>query len=183
MTARASYRIAFSIGLVYLPGYLYALGDLAVGGAGGWNVLVADEWLLRWLQARSLFQFEGIAMLQAGAVTFIVSPLNLLIAVALAVLVAANAHGAIELHRAPPACSVPGARAGVLSAVPALVAGGACCAPALLLLIGIPALGALAGLFGWLIPVSLALLIASRWWQRRLGAPALGLAARMPRHG
>lgn len=79
------------------------------------------------------------------------------------------------LRRTPPACAVPGARTGLLASVPALLAGGACCAPALLLLVGIPGLGALAGLFAWLIPLSLALLLASRWWQRRSGAPAFGM--------
>lgn len=175
MSARASRRIALATGLVYLLAYLYMLGDLAFGGNGGWNAFVAGEWPVRWLQARSLFQFEGIAMLQAGPVTLIVSPLNLLIAGVLAGLVATNVHGVIELRRTPPACAVPGARTGLLASVPALLAGGACCAPALLLLVGIPGLGALAGLFAWLIPLSLALLLASRWWQRRIGAPAFGM--------
>lgn len=172
MTARASRRIALAIGLVYLLGYLYVLGDLAFGGPGGWTVLVADEWSIRWLQMRSLFQFEGVALVRADAVTLIVSPLNLLIAIALSGLVSTNVHGAIELHRAPPACAVPGARTGLLASAPAMIAGGACCAPTLLLLIGIPGLGAVAGLFAWMIPLSLALLIASRWWQRRIGAPS-----------
>lgn len=39
------------------------------------------------------------------------------------------------------------------------------------MLLGIPALGALAGLFGWLLPASLALLLASRIQQRCRGAP------------
>jgi len=180
MTARTSHRIALAAGGVYLLAYLYLLGDLAFGASGGWSLLVAGEWPTRWLQARALLQFEGIAMLQAGPVTLILSPLNLLLAAVLAGLVAANVHGALELHRAPAACSAsggaPGGHVGLIASVPALLAGGACCAPALLLLIGIPALGALAGLFAWLIPLSLALLVASRWWQRRIGAPALRLS-------
>jgi hypothetical protein len=54
---------------------------------------------------------------------------------------------------------------------PALLAGGACCAPSLLLVLGIPGLGAFVGLFAWLLPLSLLLLVLSRCWQRRRGAP------------
>lgn len=34
-----------------------------------------------------------------------------------------------------------------------------------------PGLGVLAAVFGYLIPLSILALVASRMWQRRLGAP------------
>lgn len=173
MTARGRLGIAAGSGLAYVTAYLFMVGDLTFGGYAGWGVRVARNWSELWLQARSLFQFEGIAMLEGGVATLIVSPLNLLIAGALGLLVAANVHGALALRQAPAQCNVSGSGAGLLAAAPALLAGGACCAPALLLLIGLPSLGAFAGLFGWLIPLAFGLLIASRWWQRRLGAPRL----------
>ncbi|PSQ91373.1 MAG: hypothetical protein BRD57_04630 [Proteobacteria bacterium SW_6_67_9] len=58
--------------------------------------------------------------------------------------------------------------------MPALLAGGAYCAPALLLLTGLPSLGAFAGLFSGLVPLAIGALGVARWWQRRLGAPAWG---------
>jgi len=175
--------IAALAGLAYLLLYLLMVRDLSFGSHYGWGARTAHDWLGLMVQARGLFQFEGIAMVEAGVVSLIISPLNILIAAVLGALVAVNVHGVVELRRAPPACGIGGTtRTGVLASLPALLAGGACCAPALLLLIGIPSLGALAGLFGWLIPVSMVLLAASRWWQRRLGAPSW-LGAAHPAHG
>lgn len=162
MTAHGRQGIAVGAGLAYLAAYLFMVGDLTFGRHAGWGMRVAGNWSELWLRPRSLFQFEGIAMLEGGVATLIVSPLNLLIAGALGLLVAANVHGALTLRQSPAQCNASGSRAGLWAA-----------APALLLLIGLPSLGAFAGLFGWLIPLAFALLIASRWWQRRLGAPRL----------
>lgn len=170
-TRRAA--IAVGVGIAYLALYLYMLGDLGFG-ASGWDLRVSSQWPTLWLKARAPFQFEGIAMVDAGLVRWIISPLNLAIALVLGGLLAANVHGAIALRQDPPACRAPGAGAGALAALPALLAGGACCAPALVLLIGLPSLGAFAGLFSWLVPVAIGALVATRWWQRRIGAPALG---------
>lgn len=173
MTAQGRRHIAAGSGLAYLAAYLFMLGDLTFGRHADWGARLAANWSELWLRPRSLFQFEGIAMIEGGFATLIVSPLNLLIAGILGLLVAANVHGALTLRQAPAQCSVSGSRAGLAAAVPALLAGGACCVPALLLLIGVPGLGAVAGLFGWLIPLAFGLLVASRWWQLRLGAPRL----------
>ncbi len=161
--------VAGAIGLVYALGYLYALGDLSTAARPVWSLTLGDPG--RWLDQRVVFQFEGIAMLQAGHIVWLISPLNLLIAAALGVLLALNIDGGWMLWKRPAACGITGRGGGVLAAVPALAAGGACCAPSLLLLLGIPGLGAFAAMFAWLVPVSLLLLAASRCWQRRQGAP------------
>lgn len=178
MSSAACRWLAAGTGLAYLAGYLYVVGDLSLARHSDWAFQVSGRWAELWLQSRSLFRFEAVAMVEAGRIAFLLSPLNVLVAGALACLVALNVHGAAELRRTPVQCRVPGYRgSGVLASVPALVAGGACCAPVLLLVIGIPGLGAFAGLFGWLIPLSAVLLVASRWWQLRLGATSwFGLA-------
>lgn len=164
--------VALGVGLGYLAVYLFVLGDLSLARTAEWDAQVAGRWQALWFRPRGLFQFEGIALLQAGRLVFIVSPLNLLLAGLLAMLVAINVHGAIAVRRMPAHCRPGGSGTGILASVPALVAGGACCAPALIILLGLPGLGALAGLFDWLIPISIILLVASRWWQLRMGAPA-----------
>ena len=167
---RPDARVAASaIGAVYALVYLYALGDLSTLPEAAWGARTGDP--ARWLEQRGLMQFEAVAMLEAGRVLWLVSPLNTAMAAALSALLALNLDGAWVLWRSPAACGL-GTTSGVLAAFPALIAGGACCAPSILLLIGIPGLGAFAGLFGWLVPLSLVLLVASRWWQCRLGAPA-----------
>lgn len=157
------------MGFVYALGYLYALGDLSTAPRPVWSVALGDPGL--WLDQRVVFQFEAITKLQAGHVVWLISPLNILIAATLGVLLALNIDGGWLLWKRPAACGLAGRGGGVLAAVPALAAGGACCAPSLLLLLGIPGLGAFAALFAWLVPLSLVLLGASRWWQRRQGAP------------
>ena len=164
-----SRRVAVAVGLIYALGYLYALGDLSAAFRPVWDLRLGDP--ARLLDQRALFQFEAIAMLQAGALVWLISPLNLLIAGVLGALLALNIDGAWALWQRPAACGIGARSSGVLAAVPALAAGGACCAPSLLLLLGIPGLGAFAALFAWLVPLSLLLLVASRYWQRRQGAP------------
>jgi len=163
--------LASAAGIAYAVGYLFALGDLAIVGRAAWQTALAKPWTTLWLTAKAPFQFEAIAMLQAGHLLYLASPLNTLIALLLGAAVAVNLDGVIALRSQPAECRVASGDSGVLAAVPALLAGGACCAPSLLILLGIPGLGALAALFGWLVPLSFVLLVASRWWQLRLGAP------------
>jgi len=156
--------------LGYVLFYLYTIGDIDFA-ANGWQWQSAPWSVERIFSQRGPFYFEALAMLGLGNIVVLLSPLNLLIASALGLLLALNLHGVLALRNRSE-CRLPAG--GVLAgALPALLAGGACCAPALLLLIGIPALGAFVGLFAWLVPLSLLLLLASRWWQRRLGAPAV----------
>jgi hypothetical protein len=160
---------AAAVGIAYALGYLYALGDLSMAARAAWSVTAGDP--ARWLDQRVVFQFEAIAMLQAGHLVWLISPLNLLIAATLGTLLALNIDGAWMLWRRPATCGIAGRGGGLLAAVPALAAGGACCAPSLLLLLGIPGLGAFAAMFAWLVPLSLLLLVGSRGWQRHRGAP------------
>jgi len=175
VTPRRSGWIAATCGVAYAGLYLWALGDLDRGGTG-WHWQPVAVTLERALAMRAPFQFEAVAMAELGPVLWLVSPGNLVVAGLLGLLLALNLDGALDLRRGA-ACSV-GSSQGALAAgaAPALLAGGACCAPSLLLLLGIPGLGGFVALFPWLIPVSLVLLLASRTWQRRLGArPIAGL--------
>ncbi len=164
-------------GLVYALAYLYLIGDVDPDTAGGWGVMVGE--LGAWTDRRGLLQFEPILLLELGPVLWLFSPVNLLLAAVLGSLLAVNLHGAWHLLKHPGQCalgtedrgSAGAAGGGIVVALPALLAGGACCAPSLLLLLGMPGLGVMAGLFGWLMPLSLLLLVGSRVWQRRRGAP------------
>jgi len=106
-------------------------------------------------------------MLEAGVLVILLSSVNLLVATALAALLGLNLHGMLALRRTAQ-CTVISS-AGVW---PSLLAGGACCAPSLLLL-GIPGLGAFVSLFAWTLPLAFFLLLASSLWQRLNGAPAV----------
>lgn len=160
--------------------YLYLIGDLDPQGAGNWGVMVGDWSAVA--DRRGVLQFEPTLLIELGPLLWLFSPLNLLLAVALGGLLAGNLHGAWHLWQRRDQCALPtgsagqsnvAAGGGLVAALPAMLAGGACCAPSLLLLLGMPGLGAFAGLFGWLLPASLLLLLASRVWQRRRGVPPL----------
>ena len=165
-------RIAGLVALVYALFYLYSLGDFTFYGPPAWDAYINSLSWERIFSARSLFQFESVAVLELGYLVWLISPLNLLVALLLSSLLSANIHGALYLRAQPRACRSRsgGALAGAL---PAMLVGGACCAPSLLLLLGIPSLGALSAYFGWLLPLSLVALMLNRIWQNRLGAPPL----------
>lgn len=173
VAAERAGAIALALGGAYFLAYLFAVGDIDLAAASGWGGRTVPVTLERILAMRQPFQFEAVALLDVGRVVVLLSPGNVAVAGLLGALLGANVHGALDLRRRPASCD-PYVRAGGLAgAVPALLAGGACCAPGLLLLLGIPALGAFAAFFGWLIPLSLILLVASRTWQRRRGARAV----------
>ena len=148
--------------------YLYMLGDIDIGSVGwSWHSL--------------LWQFEALAMLEMGVLVILLSPVNLLVATTLSALLGLNLHGALALRQS--------AHCTVISR-PYLLAGDACCAPSLLLLLGIPELWAFVCLSAclpvclsaWLVPLALTLLLISRCWQRYNGAPAVRLSSNMAAH-
>jgi hypothetical protein len=171
-TPKGRNRLSGALGLAYALFYLYSLGDFTFYGPPAWGGYINALSWDRVFTARAPFQFEGVAVLELGYLVWLVSPLNLLIALLLSGLLAANVHGALYLSAQPQACRT-GSGGVLMSALPAVMAGGACCAPSLLLLLGIPGLGALGAYFGWLVPVSLLALMVNRIWQNRRGAPPL----------
>ncbi len=149
------------MGLVYATVYLYAVGDLDFGAwkPVAWQV-AADPWPLMF-QARGPWYFETVARLQTGWASLLVAPVNIAIAVVLGALVAVNAGLAWHMVRTPRACATGGPTTGVLAAVPALLAGSACCGPALLLALSIPATATLIGVFGMMVPLAFVMLVGA----------------------
>lgn len=165
--------IALISGALYGGFYLYAVGDLNVIGPPVWDAYIAELSFERMFSSRSTLMFEAVAAIEAGYLIWLVSPLNLLIAALLSGLLAANIHGALYLRLQSQSCTT--GRGGLFAgSLPALFAGGACCAPSLILLLGIPALGALSAFFGWLVPLSLVILGLNRIRQNQQGAPRIG---------
>lgn len=165
-------RIAGLVALAYAFLYLYSLGDITFYGPPAWDTYVSALTWDRIFSARSLFQFESVVVLELGYLVWLISPLNLLVALLLSGLLAANIHGVLYLRAQSQACRT-GSGGALAGALPAMLAGGTCCAPSLLLLLGIPSLGALSAYLGWLIPLSLVALMLNRIWQNWRGAPPL----------
>lgn len=105
-------------------------------------------------------------------VVILVSPLNIAIGLVLGTLAGANLAITYLALRQPRACRFNRAT-GVLASVPALLAGGACCAPAVVLLLGLQVSSLWIATFQALIRVSAALLLLSLALILRRTDPAL----------
>lgn len=150
-------RIAIAITVIYLVAFLFALQDISRGG-DGFSLLTAD-WT-RMFDRRGAFTFEPIARLTMPGLTILLSPLNLLLGAVLALLAGLNLSVTWVALRQPAACSF-NRSAGVLASLPALVAGSACCAPAIVLLLGIQVSSLFMSVFQILIPISLVVLLVT----------------------
>jgi len=158
---RRDSRLVFLVAtLSYLVIYLATVGDLALGGgAGGVSVRVIDD-LSRAVASVGFFRFGAIAVVGIGPITYLFSPLNAALALALATLVGANVGltylGLIQ----PRACGLESST-GVLAGVPALLSGAACCGPTILLVVGVQASATIITGFQLLVPLALLLLVGS----------------------
>jgi len=145
--------------VAYLAAYLFIIGDLSyVAGGSGFAVEFGS--LSNAFRRVSTFYFEPVASVSAGPVFLLVSVGNLLIGGFIAALVGANLAFTYVSIRNPSACSARN-KTGLLSAVPALVAGTACCAPTIFLVLGIQASAGLLALQSLALPVSIALLFVA----------------------
>jgi hypothetical protein len=148
-------RVALGLTGAYLIVFLFALQDISLGGEGvGFATVPLD----RMFDRTGTVTFEPVARLVLPGITFLISPLNLGIGVVMACLAGLNLTVTLIAFRQPRACRF-NRSTGVLATLPALLAGSACCAPAILLLLGIQATSMMIGVFQVLIPASIALLL------------------------
>ncbi|MCG6658127.1 hypothetical protein HOP52_10205 [Halomonas campisalis] len=150
-----------AIMVVYALLYLWLTGDIMGGGQGGWLALF-PAWERVW-ETRGPFQFEPVGLFFLGKLVWTFSPINTLLALIVGLLVGLNLVAGWRLWRAPRACGLGGSGTGLLAAIPALLAGGACCAPLVLIWLGLPIAGAVASLAPVLIPLAVVLLLAGLW--------------------
>jgi len=156
-------RLAAGIGAVYLVLFLIALQDITLGGAS--FQFITTE-VGRMFDRRAGLSFEPVAMLTfPGAlglpgVTVLLSPLNVLLGVFISALVGLNLMITCIAFRQPKACSFYRST-GILASVPALLAGGACCAPAIVLILGLQVSTLMISTFQIQIPVSVVVLLVT----------------------
>lgn len=160
-------------GSLYLLLYLFTVGDLSLisGGAEGVTVRFVDD-LSRAVVSRGFFRFSAIAVVAAGPVTYLVSPLNALIALVLGGLVAANFALTYLGLVQPRACGLETSTS-VLGGIPALLSGAACCGSTILLLLGVQASATIITGFQLLVPLAVVMLVGSLLIVGRQVDPAL----------
>lgn len=155
--------------LVYGSLYLWLNGDISGGGTGGLQAAF-PAWE-RALEARSPFQFEPVGLIQVGILVWTFSPLNALLALVMGGLLGLALAAGWKVWKAPRQCGLGTSGAGTLAGIPALLAGGACCAPLALIWLGLPIAGTVASISPFLVPLALVMLLAVLWRLARVLAP------------
>lgn len=148
-------RLGVAMGLVYLVLFLIALQDISLGGDG--FEFLSIEWT-RMFDRTGAVTFEPIARLTIPGLTILLSPINILIGLGVAALVGLNLVITYIAFRQPSVCSF-NRSTGVFASLPALLAGSACCAPAIVLILGLQVSSLFVSVFQALIPVSVVLLL------------------------
>lgn len=164
--SRALFRRDFlavfvAVTLLYLLVFLWAIGDLFIQSGVGFGIEVVPEPLSRMFEpGPGTFTYEGIALISAGEVLLLFSPINVAIGLGISVLVGLNMGLTYLAIVQPKSCGLE-ASSGLFASIPALLAGSACCAPAIFLALGITATGSLLTVFSLLVPIGVVLLIGS----------------------
>ena len=148
---------------LYLGTYLWALRHLTLSGTGGVDVFIVDDPVRTALIRRSPFLFEPVAVVEAGAIVYLLSPVNVAIGLALGLLVGATLAVSVVSWRGPDACRI-GAGAGTTAGLPGLLSGVACCGPQLLVVIGAQASAGLVAALQWMVPLAVASLVGTLLW-------------------
>lgn len=152
--------VAVLAAAIYLGAYLWATDHMRFRSGATVSFTIVDEPFARALERRSGLSFEPIALVEFGIGTLLLSPVDLAIGALLAGLVGVNLALAYLALVQPKACGI-GAGTGIAAAVPALLSGSVCCAPMILLVLGIQASGMLLTVLPWLLPVGVLLLVGS----------------------
>lgn len=170
---RRDARLVFLVvGSAYLLVYLATVGNLSVGsGSGPLTVRTVDDLTLAF-DTTGFFRYKAIAVGSLAGVTYLFSPLNLLVAGVLSALVGANAALSYLGLVQPRACGLE-ASSGAFASIPALLSGAACCGPTLLLVIGVQASASIVAGFQLLVPLAIVLLLGSLLLVGRNVEPAM----------
>ena len=150
-------RLALGLGGGYLLLFLIALQDLSFSGQG--VRLLTAEWT-RMFDRTGTMTFEPVLQLTLPGLTFLFSPLNVLIGSALSSLAGLNLAVTYLAYKHPGACRF-NRSTGIIASLPALLAGGACCAPAVVLIFGLQMSSLFITAFQVMIPVAGVLLIGT----------------------
>ncbi len=155
----ANLILAGSVTLLYLAVFQVAVGDLTIDGATRpASAFLVANWESLLLRERAPFQFEAVAILEAPWLVWLVSPMNILIGLGLGLLTGLQIGLVRVARRCAVACGLSPAT-GVLAGLPGLLAGSACCAPILFILLGIQVTASLVTLMGLLIPAAFVFLL------------------------
>ena len=154
----------------YLTAFLLSLGDLAIDGAvRPISATVAGGGAELMLRQRAPFQFEAVAVIGLPGAVLLLSPLNVATGLTLGLLTGVQIGLVGIARRCARACGLH-PLSGLLSGLPGLFAGSACCAPILFLLLGLQVTTAVVTTISLIIPAAFVLLVAGLFVTARVAA-------------
>lgn len=166
--------VAWSIAAAYVVLFLIAVADLTIDGVyRPVSGFAASDWQALMFRRRAPFQFEAVAALEAPWLVLLISPLNIAIGLILGLLTGLQIALVQIARTCSLACGLSPAT-GILAGLPGLLAGSACCAPLLFVLLGIQVTASLVTLMGLLVPAAFVLLGAGLVMTLRVAAQRCG---------
>lgn len=155
--------VFLAVTAVYLVTFLWAMADIVIRTSAdiGVTAVVDDPLSQMFVPGPGPYTHEPVALIELGVATFAFSPLNTALGLFIAALVGLNLASTYLAVTQPAACGL-GATSGLFASVPALLAGSTCCAPVILIALGIQAGGILLTAFSWLLPLGVIALLASQ---------------------
>jgi hypothetical protein len=148
------------VSLAFLSLFIVAMQDISINNSFETGFRTVSDPLSTAFESRAPFQWEPVAQIKAGYLNILLSPLNLSLGLVLAVLTGINLVFSYIAWRQPHICSA-NKSTGILSSVPAILAGSACCAPVILILLGVQITTALLTFMSFLIPLAVVLLLTN----------------------
>lgn len=159
LTSREYLPIFLGVVFLFQAVFMVAMQDISLNSGSSYGFQVVQDLTIMFEQ-RAPFQYEPVAQLDIGLVNILISPINIGLGLLLAVLTGLNIVFAYISWRQPDVCKA-NKSTGLLSSVPALLAGSACCAPVIPLLLGIQITSALLIFISILIPIAILLLVVN----------------------
>lgn len=155
------------IALAYLGIYSLITGILTLSlDDWSFSIVILDNWPDLIFRVRTPFNWEPIGLLTLGPVNVFLALPNMIFGLVVGILVGANFSVSTYTYRARTICNLNPASS-VISAVPALLTGVACCGPTLLISLGIASATvtiAFVSILPFLFPLALFGLVLSLTW-------------------
>jgi hypothetical protein len=159
--------MAVLIAVVYLIVYSLITGLITLNlNEWGLSIMILDNWPNLIFRVRTPFNWEPIGVLSLGPVNVFLAIPNMIFGLVIGVLVGVNISISTYTYRARTVCNLNPASS-VISAVPALLTGVACCGPTLLISLGIASATvtiAFVSILPFLFPLALIGLVLSLTW-------------------
>ncbi len=176
---RRSQAIAIGVALAYVLVFQYAISDLTIDGTvRGFSFFGLSNWQEVVFRQRVPFQFESVAVIEGPFFVWLLAPVNLAFGLVLGALTGAQIGLTSVARKCAVSCGLSPA-AGLFAGLPGLLAGSACCAPILFVLLGIQLTASLVTLMGMMVPIAFVLLLGGLVYTLRVASRRCGEASEL----